>query len=111
MLSHRNRVWRAAGVTLLGLGALFAQSSSVEAGGFFRRMFYRQQCQPQQYYQAPVQAAPGSVTTPSGTYQSNSFEPGTVAPAPAVVAPSGSSSYKSSYDQFRGDRKALGRHN
>lgn len=108
MLSHRNRVWRAAGVTLLGLGALFVQSSSAQAGGFFHRMFYRQQCR--RCYQTPAQAAPATTTAPAGSYQSNSFEPGT--PAPVTVAPrtNGSSSYKSSYEQFRGDRKALGKY-
>jgi len=115
MLSLRNRVWRAAGVTLLGVGGLLAQSSSAEAGGFFHRMFYRQQCQQcyQAPVQAPVQAAPAAANAPAGSYQSNSFEPAaTAAPAPAAVAPryNSPSTSRSLHEQFRGDRKALGKY-
>lgn len=113
MLSSRRIALRGCAVVLAGLGGLLIQSSSADAGAFFHRMLGRQRYQ-QCYQQVPVQAAPATSAAPSGSYQSNSFEPGASAPvmapapvaAPRYVAPSN----RPSHEQFRGDRKALGRY-
>lgn len=114
MLSRRNLVLRSVALVLAGLGAVAVQSQEAEAGGFFRRMFGYNNCQ-NCYQQVPVQQAPATTTAtaPAGSYQSNSFEPG--AAAPAVVAPAAPTynvpmSNRPSHEQFRGDRKALGKY-
>lgn len=112
MSSRRTFVLRSLGLIVAGLGAVAIQSPQAEAGAFFGRLFGRNNC-PQCYQQqVPVQAAPNSAA-PAGSYQSNSFEPN--ASAPAAVAPVAAPRYsspapsRSSYEQFRGDRKALGK--
>lgn len=113
MLSHRRLVLRGFALVVAGLGAVMVQSPQAEAGGFFRRMFGNNNCQ-NCYQQVPVQQAPATTTAPApaGSYQSNSFEPN--ASAPVVVAPAAPRynapmSNRPSSEQFRGDRKALGK--
>ena len=111
MLSSRRIALRSCALVLAGLGGLLIQSPSADAGAFFHRMLGRQRYQ-QCYQQVPAQAAPATSAAPSGSYQSNSFEPGASAPAfapvaaPRYTAPSN----RPSHEQFRGDRKALGRY-
>lgn len=111
MLSHRRLALRGFALVVAGLGAVLVQSPQAEAGGFFRRMFGYNHCQ-NCYQQVPVQQAPATATAPAGSYQSNSFEPNASAPAAVVpVAPTYNvpMSNRPSHEQFRGDRKALGK--
>ncbi|HEY4258840.1 MAG TPA: hypothetical protein VGM98_01715 [Schlesneria sp.] len=114
MRSHRSNALRGCALVLAGLGAVLVQSPSADAGAFFHRMFGRQRYQQQYYQQVPAQAAPATTTAPAGSYQSNSFEPGAsvpaVAPAPVAVPQATHPSLRPSHEQFRGDRKALGRY-
>lgn len=113
MLSSRRIALRGCALVLAGLGGLLIQSPSADAGAFFHRMLGRQRYQ-QCYQQVPAQAAPVTSAAPSGSYQSNSFEPGAsaplVAPAPVAAPRYAAPSNRSSYEQFRGDRKALGKY-
>jgi hypothetical protein len=104
MFSNRGP-WRSMGFGLVGVGLILLQSEPADAGAFFHRILGRRNCT-QYYQQVPAQQPSGST---SSSYQSNSFEPGSSAPvaSPAYNRPS---TGRSSYDQFRGDRKALGKY-
>lgn len=114
MRSYRSNAVRSCALILAGLGAVLVHSSSADAGAFFHRMLGRHRCQncyPQVPAQAPVTSA---APAPAGSYQSNSFEPGAsaavVAPVPVAAPRYSAPANRSSYEQFRGDRKALGKY-